>query len=175
MGRRLLVFAICLFLVTAVAPEDVSCGEAAATKRQAGVEGGETVAKGTWLTDYEAAMGYAKQYHRPVLLNFTGSDWCTWCNEFKKEVFDQKLFLEFAKKNLVLLEVDFPSRKSQPANVVSQNQALDKRFNIRRYPTMILIDEKGNEMAKNYYQRGGAEEYVRYLSKLVGKDEENFP
>src|SRR6266581_5344317 len=68
-----------------------------------------------WLTDVPAAQEQAAAENKLVLLNFTGSDWCGWCMKLKAEVFSQPEFEDYANKNLVLVEIDFPKRKPQPA------------------------------------------------------------
>src|SRR5690349_15819737 len=66
-----------------------------------------------WLTDLPKAQAQAKQEDRMVLMNFTGSDWCSWCIKLDKEIFQTADFAEYAGKNLVLMEVDFPKNKPQ--------------------------------------------------------------
>ena len=62
-----------------------------------------------WDDDYEKAVAQAKAEKKMVLLDFTGSDWCGWCIKLDKEVFSQPEFKDYAKENLVLVEVDFPN------------------------------------------------------------------
>ena len=61
-----------------------------------------------WLTDVPKAQAQAKSEKKLVMLDFTGSDWCGWCIKLHNEVFSKPEFSEYAKKNLVLVEVDFP-------------------------------------------------------------------
>ena len=37
-----------------------------------------------WMTDFEAAQVKAKAENKPMLLDFTGSDWCGWCIKLDK-------------------------------------------------------------------------------------------
>ena len=67
----------------------------------------------SWGTDATTALAQAKKEKKLVVMNFTGSDWCGWCIKLKKEVFDTKEFAEYAGKNLVLVELDFPRAKKQ--------------------------------------------------------------
>ena len=60
----------------------------------------------TWLTSVPDAQAQAKKESKLVLLDFTGSDWCSWCKKLDAEVFSQPQFADYAKKNLVLVEVD---------------------------------------------------------------------
>jgi len=67
-----------------------------------------------WLANYDQAAEQAKKEEKVLLMNFTGSDWCPWCQKLDKEVFSTSAFEEFSGKNLVLLKVDFPRRASYP-------------------------------------------------------------
>jgi protein disulfide-isomerase len=78
-----------------------------------------------WLTDWEAAKAKSKTEDKPILINLTGSDWCGWCIKLEKSVFSKKEFKEFAAKNLILMEADFPRKTKQPADLKKQNAALD--------------------------------------------------
>ncbi|MCE5318679.1 MAG: thioredoxin family protein [Parachlamydia sp.] len=37
-------------------------------------------AKIPWMTNYEEAVTKSKSSSKPLLMFFTGSDWCGWCN-----------------------------------------------------------------------------------------------
>src|SRR5512140_2965556 len=62
----------------------------------------------SWMTDVPKALEKAKTENKLVMLDFTGSDWCGWCIKLNKEVFSKPEFIEYAAKNLVAVEVDFP-------------------------------------------------------------------
>ena len=70
----------------------------------------------TWLTDFPKAQAQAKKDSKLVLMDFTGSDWCPWCIKLHNEVFTTPEFTEYAKKNLTLVQVDFPHKKEQSAD-----------------------------------------------------------
>jgi thiol:disulfide interchange protein len=126
-----------------------------------------TGAEEGWLTNFEQAREQARQTGRPILINFTGSDWCGWCMLLSKEVFTQPEFQSYARDNLVLLVADFPRRKRLPPEVVAQNNALQARFNVGGYPTIILIDASGAVLGQTGYRRGGAAAYVEHLRELL--------
>jgi thioredoxin-related protein len=105
-----------------------------------------TIARGSeWQTDYEQALATAKAARKCVLLDFTGSDWCGPCIEMKKVVFSKAVFLNYAKKNLVLVEVDYPRVKTLPEKVRKQNERLLHQYGIDKsgYPTVILLNPDG--------------------------------
>ncbi|MBU0478833.1 thioredoxin family protein [bacterium] len=122
-----------------------------------------------WIHDYDQALKDAKKYSRPILINFTGSDWCGWCIRLKEEVFSKPAFKNYASNNLILLELDFPRRKPQPPKIKKQNNDLAKKYKIRGYPTIILIDHKGNVIARTGYRRGGPDKYIEHLKELISQ------
>lgn len=124
---------------------------------------------GSWITDYPLALSYAEKLDRPVLINFTGSDWCPWCFRLRDEVFVQPEFADYAKDNLILLTIDFPSKKKLPAEEIKANQALAEKYDIEGYPTILLLDAHEMEIARTGYQPGGAQSYVKHLQDLISE------
>src|ERR1043166_7867858 len=121
-----------------------------------------------WLTDLPAAKAQAAKEGKTVLIDFTGSDWCGWCMKLKQEVFSQPEFEEYADKNLVLVEIDFPKRKAQSAALKKANIELADRMRISGYPTLVLLNPQGNELRRSGYQPGGARAFVQGLAKVTG-------
>ena len=122
-----------------------------------------------WETDFDLAKQRAKDEDKAMLLDFTGSDWCGWCIRLKKEVFDTPEFEEYAKENLVLVELDYPQRKKLPDEEIKQNEKLAKDFEISGYPTIVLLNSRGREVARTGYQEGGPEKYIEHLNELLNK------
>lgn len=99
---------------------------------------------GQWTMDYTAALAEAKKSELPLLLNFTGSDWCGWCKLMDKNVFSQKEWQDYAAKNMVLVTLDSPRDKSiVPEKYVSRNVELKQKFGVEGYPTYIVLDYDG--------------------------------
>jgi protein disulfide-isomerase len=101
-----------------------------------------------WQTDYAKALQMAKSQHKQVLLDFTGSDWCGPCIELRKQVFSRPEFRAYADKNLILVEVDYPQRKKQSADLKKQNEKLSKQYGIdeKGFPTVVLLDPSGKKV-----------------------------
>src|SRR5262249_40129049 len=112
-------------------------------------------ADGNWLTDPAKALAEAKGTKKLVLMDFTGSDWCSWCVRLNKEVFSQPQFQEFAKDNLVLVELDFPRSKPQSAEEKARNEALAKKFGIEGFPTIVVLNSEGKQVGQLGYMPGG--------------------
>jgi thioredoxin-related protein len=122
-----------------------------------------------WGSDFAKAKAEAQESGKPILVNFTGSDWCGWCKKLVKEVFSQDAFKAYAADSLVLFEADFPNQKQLPPEVIKQNKELAKKYAIRGYPTILLLDAEGKVLAKTGYRRGGADAYVTHLKALIAE------
>ncbi|MEK7415602.1 MAG: thioredoxin family protein, partial [Planctomycetota bacterium] len=108
----------------------------------------------SWPAGWEQASKQALASGQPILADFTGSDWCGWCIKLRKEVFDTPEFTAWAKKKVVLLEVDFPQQKQLAAEQSAENDRLAKRYAIQGFPTILLLDAKGTELGRLSYQEG---------------------
>lgn len=120
-----------------------------------------------WMTDYKAALALAAKENKKVLLDFTGSDWCGWCIRLKKETFNMPAFKDYADKNLILVEVDFPQGKTLSPEVTAQNNALQEQFRVEGFPTLVLLDSQGKMIKQNSgYLPGGPQGFIDWaLSK----------
>lgn len=122
-----------------------------------------------WTTDLPKAQAKAKTEHKLVMMDFTGSDWCGWCMKLNKEVFSKPEFVEYANKNLVPVEIDFPRRKEQSAELKKANQALQRKYGIEGYPTIIVLNGDGKKVGELGYQPGGPKAFIAALEKLKTK------
>ena len=122
---------------------------------------------GEWLQDFAKAKAIAEQRQLPLLLDFTRSDWCGWCVKLKTEVFDKQEFKDYASQNLVLVELDFPQRKILPAAIKQQNDRLAQKYGIRGFPTIILLDSRGNELGMTLYAPGGPSAFIDEVRKIT--------
>ncbi len=100
---------------------------------------------GVWTMDFDAAVKLAGEKKLPLILNFTGSDWCGWCKLMDKNVFAEEAWKTYAKENVLLVTLDFPQDKSVvPEKYVARNKALQEKFGVRGYPTYVVLDNDGD-------------------------------
>lgn len=125
-----------------------------------------TLAGPKWYTDLDEAKAVAAKENKPLLVDFTGSDWCGYCIKLHVEVFDKPEFEEFAK-NYVLVELDFPSKKPQPPEEKAKNKATQAKFGVSGFPTVLLLDAKTGEAygrQSGYGPGSGPKAYIEKLS-----------
>ncbi|CAM3132377.1 thioredoxin family protein [Rariglobus hedericola] len=131
--------------------------------------GSLNAADAKWLTNYDAAVKQAAAQKKPLLIDFTGSDWCGWCIRLDKEVFSQPEFVDYASKNLVLLKLDFPREKELPAAQKAQNEKLAKKYEVQGYPTIVVLDATGKQVGELGYEKGGPTKWIASLEKVTKK------
>lgn len=93
----------------------------------------------TWHTDVNKASELAIKNKKPLMMFFTGSDWCGWCIRLQKEVFKTPEFVKWAKENVTLVELDDPRRKQLAPELFQQNKKFEQMFGVRGYPTVWFV------------------------------------
>jgi protein disulfide-isomerase len=121
-----------------------------------------------WQTNYESAVNQAKSSSKPIILFFTGSDWCGWCNRLDEEVFNTAEFAASSKDKFIFVKIDFPLYTALPQELNEQNKQLKKRYDIRSFPTLVVIDPQEQQIGTTGYRAGGAAQYAAHLDKLIG-------
>lgn len=119
-----------------------------------------------WLTDMDAAIAQAKDQGKDILVDFSGSDWCHWCNVLDKEVFQTEEFAS-AKDDFVLLSLDFPQDRSEMTKAqMEHNEKWRQKFAVGGFPVIFLLDNTGRPYAQTGYRKGGSVEYLKHLGEL---------
>ena len=120
-----------------------------------------------WLINFEEAAKLSIKSGKPILANFTGSDWCGWCIRLNREVFVTPEFKNWASENVILLELDYPRRVQQTDEIKKQNRELQQFFQVRGYPTLhifnvVITDGKTQitSLGKMGYLAGGPTPWI---------------
>lgn len=129
----------------------------------------------TWHTDMTKATEIAINEKKPLLLFFTGSDWCGWCIRLQKEVLKTPEFTKWATENVILVELDFPRNTPQDENLKAQNQQLMQMFQVRGFPTLYFVtpskttDNKVNlnNFGSQGYMAGGPTAWLEGANQLM--------
>lgn len=77
---------------------------------------------------------------RPVLLVFSGSDWCQPCIRFEKQVLSDSVFLAYAAQYLEVVKADFPQKKKLSPEQRRENEQLAEQYNPKgKFPHLVLL------------------------------------
>lgn len=120
-----------------------------------------------WSTNYEDSLQKAKKENKPILLFFTGSNWCGWCKKIDQEVFQSPDFSSQVGNSFVFVEIDFPTNAAQTPELAQQNKMLKEKFGITGFPTIVILDPNGTFVAETGYRAGGGKAYADYLSQFL--------
>ncbi len=133
-----------------------------------------------WLVKVDEAYKQSKETGKPIMANFTGSDWCGWCKKLTRTVFSQPEFKKWAAENVILLELDFPRRTKVPAEIQQQNAQLQRAFQVRGFPTVWVfnLNQDGNgqfnveALGKTGYAKS-AKEFTDGVDKIIAQGKKN--
>nr|AFD03129.1 thiol-disulfide isomerase [uncultured bacterium W5-77b] len=123
-----------------------------------------------WMTNYVEATTQAKETNKPLLLYFTGSDWCPTCISFDREILSKKEFSEKAGDSFIFVTVDLPRKKVLPPELVAQNEQLREKFNINGFPTIVLLNKDEERVADLGYFETSASNYATHLLQVAEKN-----
>lgn len=121
---------------------------------------------------FDTALKQSKETGRPIMVVFSGSDWCNWCLRLKQEVFKTSEFATWANENVILVEADFPQMSAQPAEIVAQNQKLMEQFGgfVQTYPTVLFLDSDQRVIGQLGFIDGGPQSWISQVRNLLAAD-----
>jgi thioredoxin-related protein len=129
-----------------------------------------------WHTDMNKAVALSNSIKKPMLLFFTGSDWCGWCIRLQNEVLKTPEFEAWAKKNVVLVELDYPRRSPQTPEIQKQNAELQQGFQIQGFPTIYFVNAENKDGKVNFapidktgYVAGGPSAWLAVADGILAK------
>ncbi|MCG9794119.1 thioredoxin family protein [Flavobacterium algicola] len=129
-----------------------------------------------WHTNIKDAITVSNKESKPLMLFFTGSDWCGWCIRLQKEVLQTPEFKKWAK-SVVLVELDYPRRTPQIPEIKKQNEELQQVFGIQGFPTIFftnVVKEKDGKfnfkpLGKTGYVAGGPQAWLAEANGIVNQ------
>lgn len=128
---------------------------------------------GAWTSDFEAAKKTSLEKGLPMMLDFTGSDWCGWCKLMDRKVFAEKAWDDWAKTNVVCVTIDFPRDESKiTPKIKRQNESLAERFGIRGFPTFVVLSAGGEKELGRAHCPGRdvtPASFIPEVKKAIGK------
>lgn len=127
-----------------------------------------------WYTDVREAITVSNKEQKPMLMFFTGSDWCGWCIRLQNEVLKTPEFTKWAKDNVILVELDYPRRTPQTPEIKNQNSELQQAFGIQGFPTVYFTSAEAKDGKVNFkglgqtgYVAGGPSAWLTVAEGIV--------
>lgn len=126
----------------------------------------------SWYTDYEEARAIAAEEGKVIFIKFHGSDWCPPCIALSEQVLSKEAFLELADKKLVLVDADFPRKTRLSPQQEQHNRELGRRFGLRVFPTIVLVQPDGSVLKKmSGYPEGGLDGFLDSMREVLPAEE----
>ena len=116
-----------------------------------------------WQNDMASASEAAKKEKKPIIMLFTGSDWCPPCMKMERTTWKDAKVVEYVNKNYIPLLVDLPRGKQLPAEQVQKNQALSAKYKLRYVPTIVVTDADGKELGRTGFNT--PDSFLKFLKK----------
>nr|WP_199003307.1 thioredoxin family protein [Flavobacterium sp. ASV13] len=127
-----------------------------------------------WYTDVREAITVSNKEQKPLLMFFTGSDWCGWCIRLQNEVLKTPEFKKWATDNVILVELDYPRRTPQTPELKNQNNELQQAFGIQGFPTVFFTSAESKDGKVNFkglgqtgYVAGGPTAWLTVAEGIV--------
>lgn len=125
---------------------------------------------GEWLTDLPQALRVARALNRPLLVNFSGSDWCGVCHQLDKEIYKTPVFEDYARRSLVLVNLDFPKMKQLPDDLGLQNKFVAETFGVDQFPYVIVMDNYATPLGALGYTGGTPDSFVSLVKQTIARN-----
>ncbi|PTX62374.1 thioredoxin-like protein [Kordia periserrulae] len=123
-----------------------------------------------WLTDFEEAKKISKKEKKPILIYFTGSDWCPPCKMLKEDFFYTKKFQE-KSKDFVLVMADLPRRVDiiTPEQRQANIKLLQEYNKQGKFPNIVAVNHKGKELDNimSYNMMRDTKRHYKFLEKIL--------
>lgn len=124
-----------------------------------------------WHENFTDAIQVAKTEDRPIILVFSGSDWCAPCIKLKRNIWESQEFKDYASSHYVLYNADFPRKKKNKLSedVLKMNKSLAEKYNIRgHFPLVVILDKDTSVLGKTGFEpRATPKEYIGLLNSFI--------
>jgi thioredoxin-related protein len=125
-----------------------------------------------WVNNITIAKTAAAEKGHPIMLVFSGSDWCKPCIKLKTQILLTETFSAYAKDHYILLNLDFPRKAKNKLSDEQQahNDELASKYNMDGvFPLVVIIDVDGKVLATSGYLDLSPSEYIANLESLLVK------
>ena len=116
-----------------------------------------------WEDILEQAAGEGKCLY----VAFLGDGWSMASTRFSKEVLESGIFNELAAEELIYCPILARAQPRMGSLQTARLQSLVIHFDIKSYPTFILLAPDGNEILRHGYRDVSAEDYLDLLKAIL--------
>ena len=122
-----------------------------------------------WVQSFGDAATQSVNSGKPIMLVFSGSDWCSYCQLLEHEVLRTPEFESWSSDNVIKVMVDFPQYQSQSPEVAMQNQKLKQYYegSLKGYPTVLMIEPTGSVIGRTGYVAGGPMAWISKADMIL--------
>ncbi len=124
-----------------------------------------------WQNSFDDTLTKAADEDKPIVLVFSGSDWCAPCIRLKRHIFDSEEFKSYAAEHYVMYDADFPRKKKNqlPQEKLNVNKSLAEKYNPKGYfPLVVVMDKNQNVLGTTgFVARTSPEKYIKTLNKFL--------
>lgn len=123
-----------------------------------------------WQTDFKKATEMAAQANKPIVLVFSGSDWCAPCMKLEKEIWSTAEFINYSNEHYIMLKADFPrkSKNTVDAQQKEANKQLAEKYNKSGFfPLVVVLDKQGKMYGSLGYKKVSPKEYIGLIDAMV--------
>jgi thiol:disulfide interchange protein len=132
---------------------------APSSEASAGADAGGPV---RWLP-IQDAVDRSRQSGKPVLFDFN-AEWCGPCQSLKAEVFESSIHARAIEA--VVLPVSVVDQVREQGSNPPDLEALQQRFNIEGFPTLVVLNARNGKMVKSAGYMGEAQT-VEWIEKAA--------
>ena len=123
-----------------------------------------------WKPSFSEALATAKEQNKPLILVFTGSDWCAPCIKLDKKIWMSEEFKEYSASHYVLYKADFPRKKFNKLedSLAGQNKRLADKYNPNGFfPLVVVLDSNQNVLGVTGYKNITPSAYITLLNDFL--------
>ncbi len=121
-----------------------------------------------WAKSYTDAVALSQSTSKPIVILFTGTNWCPACMKLEREVISNPEFAQAVGQKFVFLKAEFPAY-SEDSMTSSPYKALLDRYGVDAFPTMVVVNANGQLLFKVNYRSGGVRAYAQELLQKLGQ------
>lgn len=124
-----------------------------------------------WQNSFDEAVTLANAEDKPIVLVFSGSDWCAPCIRLKKQILESEEFKAYASEHYVMYNADFPRKKKNelPQALEETNTSLAEKYNPKgHFPLVVVLDKHQSVLGKTGFNvRTTPKKYISILNGFI--------